>query len=244
MGPCPWSSLAQGHAQFCEAAVCRVVREPANTWSNAGFLVTGIAILALDRSSPRLIRRFGLVCIFLAFGSASFHATGTRAGGLLDSAGMQATAAFVLAASLRRVLPAADRDSADRRDIRTFWLLAAAGFTSVLSFERYERMIFPAEIAAAAAVEALMLFRAPPKRAHRWVVWAWAALAPACAFWWLDVHRAFCNPSAHVVNGHAAWHLLVAAGLFCVQRFHSELATTSAPVCQMRAPPSAECERL
>ncbi len=76
---CPWDSFAPATSRFCEDAVCGWIREPANTWSNVGFIVAGIAALVGSRhGAPRLARRFGLVCIFLGVGSASAISTPSR----------------------------------------------------------------------------------------------------------------------------------------------------------------------
>ena len=226
MAPCPWSNLEPATSRFCEDALCGIVREPANTWSNIGFVVAGFMIAWHGRGEgqPRLIRRFGLVCIFLGVGSAIFHATGTWVGGMLDSAGMQAAAAFMLAANLRRLLPAVDPRDAERNDARAFWLLAAGGVAAMSLFEELSRVLFALEMALAGVLELIVVRRAHLQRAHRWLALSWATFLPAYAFWWLDLHRIACNASGHVMNGHAAWHLLMAASLFFVHRFHAELA--------------------
>jgi hypothetical protein len=193
---CPWSTFAPAASRFCEDAVCGWVREPANTWSNAGFLVAGIAA----------------------------HATRTSLGGLLDTAGM-------LAANARRLFPTVatpDDDSraaaSERRDRRTFWSLAALGTVLAITFESYERDLYALEMIVAGVMEVVVLRRARVQRAHRWLAWSSATFLPGYALWWLDLHRVACNPGAHIINGHAAWHLLMAASLYFVQRFHVELS--------------------
>ena len=223
---CPWSSFAPAASRFCEDAVCGWVREPANTWSNIGFLVAGVAALVGNaRGAPRVVRRFGFVCIFLGLGSAAFHATRTYLGGALDSAGMQAAAAVMVAANARRLFPAPDARASERRDRRTFWSLAALGVVLALAFESFERTLYALEMTAAGVMELVIVAQSRPRlrRAHRWLAWSWATFIPAYAFWWTDLHRVGCNSAAHVVNGHAAWHLLMAASLYCVARFHAEL---------------------
>ncbi len=80
----------------------------------------------------------------------------------------------------------------------------------------------------AGVMEVVVLRRAHVQRAHRWLAWSWATFLPAYALWWLDLHRVVCNPAAHVMNGHAAWHLLMAASLYFVHRFHAELGAEAA----------------
>jgi hypothetical protein len=223
---CPWSSFAPAASRFCEDAVCGWIREPANTWSNVGFLVAGLAaLLGSPRGAPRLMRRFGLVCIFLGLGSAAFHATRTYFGGLLDSAGMQAAAALMLAANARRLFPTRDAGASERRDTWTFWSLAALGIALVIAVESFERAVDALVMGVAGVMEIVIVVKARGRlhRAHRWLAWSWATFIAAYACWWADLHGVACDPAAHVVNGHAAWHLLMAASLSCVQRFHAEL---------------------
>ncbi|MDB4937104.1 MAG: hypothetical protein JWP87_4076 [Labilithrix sp.] len=210
---CPWTWLEPATSRFCEDAVCGYVREPANTWSNVGFVACGLWMLRCAPTAPRLVRRFAWVALFLGVGSAAFHATRTYLGGLLDTAGMQATAAFLIAANMRRLFPA-------RSDMRTFWSLAAIGTLAAIAFEAHERTIYGVEMATAGLLELAILRRSGPWRAHRWLAWSWATFIPGYALWWVDVNRVVCSPAAHVVNGHAAWHLLMAASLFAMYRWH------------------------
>ena len=238
---CPWSSFAPTTSRFCEDAVCGWVREPANTWSNVGFLVAGLAaFLAGGRHTPRLVRRFFLVCVFIGVGSAAFHATGTYLGGLLDTAGMQAAAAFMLAANARRLFRAPDALAGEQRDRRTFWSIAALGVVLASSFASFERTLYAVEMTVAGVMEIVIVARSQPRleRAHRWLAWSWATFIPAYAFWFADLHRIGCDSTAHVVNGHAAWHLLMAASLYSVLRFHEALAT-SRPLVTSDAPLTA-----
>jgi hypothetical protein len=220
---CPWSSLAPSTSRFCEDAVCGIIREPANTWSNIGFLVAGIAMLRLGPSAPRLVKRFAFVCFFMGIGSAAFHATGTYVGGLLDTAGMQGVAAFMIAANARRLFPCPDVLRAVRRDATTFWTVAIAGTLLAYVFEPQARMLFALEVSAAGVMEICIVRRTRFRPAHRWLAASWVSFMAAYALWWLDLHRIGCDPNAHVLNGHVGWHLLMAGSLFCFQHFHVAL---------------------
>lgn len=221
---CPWSSFAPATSRFCEDALCGWIREPANTWSNVGFIVAAAAMLRLGPSATSLVRRFAFVCIFMGVGSAIFHATGSHAGGLLDDAGMQAVAALMLAANARRLFPCADAQRAVRRDALSFWSAAIAGTLLATAFEEHARSLFAVEVTAAGIMEIVIVSRTRLQPAHRWLALSWVSFIAALALWFVDLHRIGCKPSAHVWNGHAGWHLLMAASLFCFQRFHVELA--------------------
>jgi hypothetical protein len=223
---CPWSSFAPATSRFCEDAICGIIREPANTWSNVGFLLAAAAMVRFGTRAPRLIRRFAFVCVFMGVGSAAFHATSTYLGGILDTAGMQAVAAFMIAANARRLFPVAGAPHAAHRDAMTFWAVAIAGTLVATAFEQQARTLFALEVSAAGVMEILIVRRSRLESAHRWLAASWGAFVAAYAFWWLDLHRIGCDSSAHVVNGHAAWHLLMAASLFCFQTFHVRLRAT------------------
>jgi len=44
----------------------------------------------------------------------------------------------------------------------------------------------------------------------------------ACSL--LDATRIWCNPSDHIIQGHAAWHLLSASGLYSAFFFYEQFA--------------------
>src|SRR5205823_851454 len=64
-GPgCPWWDLherfGEPNVKWCEERLCAMANEPANTWSNLGYLVVGAAIFAAaSRAKLPLGRAFG-----------------------------------------------------------------------------------------------------------------------------------------------------------------------------------------
>jgi hypothetical protein len=138
---------------------------------------------------------------------------------------MQGVAAFMLAANARRLSPGDDAGARERRDTRMFWGLAALGIVLVIVFESFERSLFALEMTVAGVMEIVIVAKARGHlhRAHRWLAWSWATFVAAYACWWADLHGVVCDSTAHLWNGHAAWHVLMAGSLYCVQRFHVEL---------------------
>src|SRR5690349_12127996 len=80
-------------ANFCEAARAGWVKQPANTWSNAGFVVAGLLIAwragrrdQLGDVLPGqagLAPAYGCLVVLLGPASAAMHATQSQAGGQL-----------------------------------------------------------------------------------------------------------------------------------------------------------------
>ena len=118
-------------ANFCETARDGYLKQPANSLSNLGFVVAGLAVGWRARRPDRLgdtLPRFpglatGFACLVVLLGpaSAAMHATQSALGGVLDLTSMYLVASFAAAYATTRWL---------RRDAVFFWqvfsLLVAA----------------------------------------------------------------------------------------------------------------------
>ena len=97
---------------FCEAARAGWIRQPANTWSNLGFVVAGLSIAwyAGERARlgvtlgahPGLATAYAVLVVLLGPGSMAMHATQTDLGGHLDLLSMYLVSGFALAYALMR----------------------------------------------------------------------------------------------------------------------------------------------
>jgi len=91
-------------ANFCEAARDGFIRQPANTLSNAGFVVAGLLVAvragrlpAGGVVSPTVATFFACIVTLLGPGSAAMHATQSEWGGHLDMLSMYLVASFAAA---------------------------------------------------------------------------------------------------------------------------------------------------
>jgi hypothetical protein len=215
---CPWSELAPSAARFCEASRCAWVRQPGNTWSNAGFVLVAIA-MAVDvrKNRHEFLHPVVWITILMGFGSAFFHASETLAGELLDYAGMFSSGAFMLTVCLRRLglgRPAW---------IVVFWILFAASMTALQFGEVTGRWVYLGQGVGCLALELRMfLDRRLRARDYRWWWAFWGFFAPAAILWTLDLNGQVCNPENHVFSGHAAWHLLAAGGFWASYRYYAQ----------------------
>src|SRR6478609_4027749 len=97
---------------FCEAARSGWVKQPANTWSNLGFVVAGLLVAwragRPDQLGDVLPRHAGLAtayaCLVVLLGpaSAAMHATQAETGGQFDLLSMYLVASFAAAYALMR----------------------------------------------------------------------------------------------------------------------------------------------
>ncbi|MBI3844053.1 MAG: ceramidase domain-containing protein [Planctomycetes bacterium] len=216
---CPWDSWRQAPLDFCEEVLHGWVKQPANTWSNIGFIVVGIWIWRLARREGRLhLRTIAVVALVIGFGSTFYHASGTYWGSLADYAGTFMASGVMVALNVRRWL-------------RWSWApvyLVFAGITlfflgSMVAFPGSERWLFtfgsPCWI-----IELRLFFRDRRVTRYRMYLVSYIVLAVATLFWWLDVARILCIPNNHILTGHSVWHLLMAAVFLPLYRFYAQFS--------------------
>jgi hypothetical protein len=224
--------------RFCEAARDAVVLQPANTFSNAGFVLAGLAVAWRAGSArttisahPGLAAAYGVVVVLLGPASAAMHATQSALGGHLDLLSMYLIAAFAAAYALTRVL---------RRGAGFF----TGTFVAVVAVcELVERipghvpvvdiaanLAFGAFLLLALACELVLWRRDAASRQARWGFAAAGTLGLAFAIWNLakDGSR-FCHPDS-LLQGHAAWHLLCAVAAYALYRLYASERASLEPV--------------
>jgi hypothetical protein len=222
--------------RFCEAARDAVVLQPANTFSNAGFVLAGLAIAWLAGSpdttiaaNPRLAAAYGVVVVLLGPASAAMHATQSALGGHLDLLSMYLVAAFASSYAVTRVL---------RRGTGFF----AAGFVAVVVVcELVERipgqvpvvdiganLAFGVFLLVALAGEAVLWRRGTGRRQVGWGLASAGSLALAFAIWNTAKDGSpLCRPDS-LLQGHAAWHLLCAVAAYALYRLYASERVTDA----------------
>ena len=223
---------------FCEwsirAAVdpsSRVIRQPANTWSNLGFVLAGLANAwhagRRDRLGPALGAHpvlatvLGVVVTLLGPASAAMHATQSDIGGQLDMLSMYLIAALAVAYAVTRLL---------RRGTATF----AAIFLGALALcEVVDRAGGPMRVLmhtgnlafAVVLVSAVGIEVALGRRGDgvnlRWGALSLATFGLAFGIWNLGKSRQpWCDPDS-VLQPHALWHLLCAVAAYALYRAYA-----------------------
>ncbi len=224
-------------SQFCEAFRSECLKQPANTLSNAGFVVAGLAIAWHARLPSRLGDRLpampglaaGYACVVVLLGpaSAAMHATGTELGGRLDLLSMYLVASFAAAYALTRWW---------RRSSGTFWVLFAVmvvaceliglypGHVPVVAFSG--NVAFAVLLVSAAVLEVRLWRRAEPGETRTRLGWGVASIGSmvvAFTIWNLS-QGPWCDPHS-LVQGHGVWHLLCALAAYLLFRLHASERT-------------------
>lgn len=210
---CPWYEAQQTYGapnvNWCEPTVCATINEPANTWSNLGYILIGLALI--KKMNEPLMRMFGL-CVFV-MGSLSFtyHATNNYLTQYFDFVGMFLMMSFLLAFNILRVI-----GSNPRQIYTLFWFLFSMNTIIFMCFDIMD-----------IAVQKMMLMNAVPvilfdiisgfkeKRLHEYKYFFLCVLSLVAAqvFAIIDIKRIYCDPENIILHGHVIWHILGAFGM-------------------------------
>lgn len=214
-------------ANFCEAAHDGWIRQPANSLSNAGFVIAGLLIArrvgrpaAADAvMSPGVGTFYACVVVLLGPASAAMHATQSAWGGHLDLLSMYLIAGFAASWAWVRWT---------RRGTSAF---VAAYVASVAAAElvgmwpdpvpvvhQPGNLAFAALLLTAIVLETRLWRRGETHLVFRHGVVALAAMLVAFTIWLLSTNG-WCDPDS-IWQGHAAWHLLCAVAAFWLFRLY------------------------
>ncbi len=213
---CPWSSFRAANLVFCELDRCAWITQPANTWTNVGFLLVGALLL---RQRARVGTMLGLIAIATGITSAAFHATGTLFGQLADQSTMFLESSLFVCLNLGRW-----RSMKRSTLVACYALLTIGSSALLLRFERLGIVLFITHVVAFLGIEARLYFRDGKNTHYRPLLSVFALFLVSYALWWVDRLGVVCDPQNHVFTAHGAWHLLGAASFWFWFRFYRQFA--------------------
>ena len=221
-------------ANFCEAPHDGWIRQPANSLSNAGFVLAGLLIASrVGRGAPTtavmsatVATCYACVVVLLGPASAAMHATQSEWGGHLDMLSMYLIAGFAASWAwvrwVRRGTPAfvgAYVACVAACELAGLWpdpvpVVTYAG-----------NLAFGVLLLVAIVLETLLWRRGGTELVFRHGVVALVAMLVAFVIWLLSTHG-WCAPTS-LWQGHAAWHLLCAVAAYWLFRlYESEVSRT------------------
>lgn len=225
---CPWWTLSElrlPNVDWCEMQRCSWVVEPANTWSNAAYVVVALAmwLLARDLRSGQL-RFFAPAAVIVGLSSGIYHSSYTFVLQILDFFAMYVFCFLLIVLNLRRlgVLGAGGWR-------RRFWQLVLATTALTVAVDSLEVPIQGLVLVLIVTIVAteLWLWRREGGGSLRFFALAVALLTVGATFSVLDVTRTWCDPTHSFLQGHAIWHVFSALALLAAflhyRRFDREL---------------------
>lgn len=222
-------------ADFCEAPRDWVIRQPANTFSNVGFVAAGLFIAAHasrrqpSQAMPRsLAGTMACVVVLLGPASAAMHATQSSLGGHLDQLSMALLAAFAAAYAMMRWQRVGPRLFA-RAFVAgiAFYVLVSQWPTEVPVLRRPGNLAFAVLLVTVVVLEIAIIRRGDVRQRTEFVYGSVAAMTTAFALWYADTTAWLCDPHS-LLQGHAVWHVLGAGAAYLLYRYYASEQPTQA----------------
>jgi hypothetical protein len=217
---CPWHSAAETfgapNVKWCETTLCSWISEPANTWSNLGYILIGFYFMYHYRNHhSRLLRMMPAMNVVMGAASLFYHASNFYITQIFDFVGMYLEVLLLVFINFARLTWISSKNI-----IRNV-LIGSVLLTVVLHLLYLSHINFQMIVLILALIifgtEGLLIKRklGVPNPAYFFTSIALAIVA--ITFSILDHKRIFCDPDNHWVQGHAIWHIIASImfiGLF------------------------------
>lgn len=210
---CPWHELSQyglPNVNWCEETLCTVVNEPANAWSNLAYVLMAAIMWHLCRplrAAP--LHRFAPAAALVGLVSFVYHATNTYITQVLDFLGMYVFCYLLLLLNAERLGWLPQRLA---RRVLPLCVIASTALTAAVA-----PLGFPIQALIGMLILGIVATELQLRRRRvyplRYFGLSLLMLTSGAVCSVLDVSRRLCDPTNHVLQGHAAWHVLSALSL-------------------------------
>lgn len=220
--------------QFCEEARTGLIKQPANTWSNFGFVFAGLLMAwqiaqgTFGQNKNRFTQSFftaiffSSLVIFLGPGSMAMHATETEIGGELDMLSMYLVASFAASYALQRFYFWKNSTFTISFVMMVFICEVVGLYHEPLPIIDYAgNAIFAFFLTVTCVFEMLNSYVRKITLERKYGYYSLGFLLLAFFIWniWKDTSP-LCDPGS-LIQGHAMWHLLDAVAAYFLFRFYA-----------------------
>lgn len=197
------------------------MRQPANTWSNLGFVAVGLVLILQGlrkKSDSDLLS--GLCILFMGSSSFMAHASNTDLFGFLDVASILVYLAFLVAALMQRAQLSGTLFFLNHRlfTLRFFferWLgLSLLLVTFYFLLPRSGMFLLGGIGAPLLISELIFVWKNKANLVLNHIYPGIAFLAAGLISLLLDATKTVCEPINHLFQLHALWHIFAAAGTY------------------------------
>jgi len=228
---CPYENLVKPTMKFCENNLCSYITAPANTWSNLAYIFVGIYLIFISRKENNLLLKLiGPLAIICGLFSGIYHATFTHFWQAFDNGAMFIFALFLIVFNLYRL-------KIKYFSIRNLAILYVLLNIVSLSIFYYQKTffginvgitIFALQLLTVLITEFFLYKKAQGNYKLDNLFIAFTILLIAWGIWWLDFLKIWCSPStAHIINGHAVWHILGSLSFVFDYKFYKQFSNNS-----------------
>ncbi len=216
---CPWAPLGQLPVHYCETNLCAWVVQPANTWSNIGYLIAAYYIYRQTEWKP-VRKQFAFASLALFIGSTFYHLSGTFIGRDVDVGAMLLLSSLILIQTFSRTVGKRFEFS----PIQIFWMTIGLFGLSLPSLRGYGMgggAMFVFQIFISALLELMYSRQNPASPAvKKSLLVSLGLFAFALVLNLLDMKRIYCLPENNIITLHAIWHLMCAYSIFLGVKYY------------------------
>lgn len=228
-GPsCPWYDITvttgAPNIKWCEETLCQWISEPANTWSNLGYLIIAVYITyyALKNKHSFQFWQFGPIIFFMGAMSFFYHQSNFYGSQVLDFVGMFFFVGWVIGFNLIRL------GKLGKNKLVPFNLGLATFYTVAMHYMYVKGIKFQGIVLISAfiIIATEIMARKRKKIHYKFFYASLALLAVAFGFSISDGQRIWCDPTQHgwFSQGHAMWHWTAAIAMLTIYLHYSQPA--------------------
>lgn len=222
---CPWYEINQAwgdpNIKWCEETLCSWISEPANTWSNLGYIIVAFIIYTIaTREKNSSMKLFGVAIFFMGLFSFVYHAANNFVLQVFDFVGMYFYTSAIIVFNLRRM-----GKITKSGELWSFLGLILLNLLLIPFFEKLLHLPMQLIILVNAITIAITEFKLRMKDNRYQLtpfIKSLVIIVFAEMFSILDVTRTWCDPTNHYVQGHALWHLIGSVSVFYCFQFYRQ----------------------
>jgi Ceramidase len=223
---CPWYSITESQGapniKWCEETVCQWISEPANAWSNLGYLIIGLLVtyLAFQKKQSFNLKQFGPIIFFMGAMSFFYHQSNFYGSQILDFVGMFFFVGWAKGMNLIRLKKLKEGHLIPFNIIVAILYTLAMHVMYVTGF-KFQMLVL---ISGFIIIGTELMAQRKRRTDTRWFIASVLILIVAFGFSLLDGQRLWCDPSQHgwFSQGHALWHWTASLGMFTIYQHYSQ----------------------
>lgn len=225
---CPWYDITEQtgapNIKWCEETLCQWVSEPANTWSNIGYMVFGLVCLylAFKNKHNKQMKQYGPIIFVMGAMSFFYHQSNFYGSQILDFLGMFFFIGWVIGMNLIRL--------GRIKSHQLIWFNLSLGTVLVVLMHamyveglKYQIIIL---LAGFIIIATEIMARKVVQIHYHWFAASLVILVIAFGFSIADGQRIWCNPTEHgwFSQGHAMWHWIASIAMITIYLHFSQAA--------------------